>query len=166
MTRWYAVHTQLNAEAKASWHLRNQGFTVYLPRRLKRRSHARRVELVATPLFPRYLFIALDLAAMRWRAIRSTVGVADLVRNGETPAAVPLGIVEEIMAREDEHGIIPLPAAPKPARGERVEIFDSALSGITGIFESATDQERVVVLLDLLGRQVRATLPIAAIKAA
>jgi transcriptional antiterminator RfaH len=63
--RWYVVHAQPNAEAKVVSHLRNQGFRPYLPRYRKRRRHARRVEDVAAPLFPRYLFVSLDVEAER-----------------------------------------------------------------------------------------------------
>jgi transcriptional antiterminator RfaH len=80
---WYVVHTHPRAEAKALLNLDRQGFSCYLPRYLKRRRHARRLETVAAPLFPRYLFVALDLACQRWWSIRSTFGVADLVFNGE-----------------------------------------------------------------------------------
>ena len=80
--RWYVAHTQPGSEAKASWHLRNQDFAVYLPRSLKRRRHARRLDWVAAPLFPRYLFIGMELATARWRAIRSTIGIAGLVCHG------------------------------------------------------------------------------------
>jgi transcriptional antiterminator RfaH len=166
MTNWYVAHTQANCEAKACWHLRNQGFAVYLPRYLKRRSHARRVELVPVPLFPRYLFLALDLAVARWRAIRSTVGISDLVCNGDRPAPVPPSVVEAIKAREDESGMVPMATAPCFRKGERVEILEGALGGLTGLFECATDQERIVLLLDLLGRQVRVTVPTATVKAA
>ena len=60
---WYVVHTHPRAEAKALLNLDRQGFSCYLPRYLKRRRHARRLETVAAPLFPRYLFVALDLAS-------------------------------------------------------------------------------------------------------
>src|SRR5262245_29828364 len=106
MQRWYVAHTQANGEAKAAWHLRKQGFAVYVPRYRKRRSHARRVDFVPAPLFPRYLFVGFDPDVARWRAIRSTIGVSELVTNGERPAAVPEGIVEAIMAREDETGLV------------------------------------------------------------
>ena len=59
---WYAVHTHAGAETKAVWHLENQGFSVYLPRYLRRRRHARKVDWVPTPLFPRYLFVFMDVA--------------------------------------------------------------------------------------------------------
>ncbi len=63
-----------------------QGFEIYLPRYLKRRRHARKVDVVAAPLFPRYVFINIDMATQRWRPIQSTFGVSHLVMNGDEPA--------------------------------------------------------------------------------
>src|ERR1700722_12116448 len=85
---WYVVQTQVNAEAKAARNLMRQGFEIYLPRYLKRRSHARKIEKVAAPLFPRYLFVRIDMATQRWRSIQSTFGVSRLVCNGTDPAPV------------------------------------------------------------------------------
>jgi transcriptional antiterminator RfaH len=165
MMRWYVGHTQPQAETKASWHLRNQDFAVYLPRYLKRRRHARRIDWVPTPLFPRYLFIGMDLAVARWRAIRSTVGIAGLVCHGDRPTPVPEGIVEAIQAREDDKGVVALPAAPLFDKGDRVHITEGALRGLNGLFEGATDEERVIILLDLLGRQVRVRVPLETVQA-
>lgn len=165
MDRWYVVHAQPNAEAKAVRHLANQGFRPYLPRHAKRRRHARRVEEIAAPLFPRYFFVRLDLAAERWRAIRSTVGVAELVRHGEAPAPVPEGIVEAIKASEDERGLVVLRPAADFRKGDKVTIAEGALEGCAGLFEAMSDDERVIVLLELLGREVRVRVAPAALRA-
>jgi len=162
--RWYVAHTQPQAEVKAAGHLRNQGFETYLPRYLKRRSHARRIDHVPAPLFTRYLFIAIDLETERWRAVRSTVGVHDLVLNGDLPAPVPRGIVEDIKSREDARGYIRLLPRLALAQGDRVEVTDGPLCGASGLFECAADEERVVVLLDLLGRQVRTCVPLETVR--
>src|ERR1700755_204170 len=95
-TNWYVVQTQANGEFRAAENLRRQGFEVYLPRYLKRRRHARRVETVAAPLFPSYLFVAIDMATQRWLSIQSTVGVARLVCDGDRPAAVPPHVIETL----------------------------------------------------------------------
>src|ERR1041385_5933087 len=87
-SQWYVVQTQANAENKAVAHLSRQGYATYLPRYLKRRRHARRVDVVAAPLFPRYLFVEFDMGVQRWRSIYSTIGVSRLVCNGEFPAPV------------------------------------------------------------------------------
>ena len=67
---------------ESSKHLGRQGFQVYLPRYTKRRRHARRVDTVAVPLFPRYLFVSVAVA-QRWHSIRSTIGITRLVANGD-----------------------------------------------------------------------------------
>lgn len=57
---WYAVYTQAGKERFALQNLANQGFEAYLPSYRKRRRHARRVDTVLAPLFPRYLFVRMD----------------------------------------------------------------------------------------------------------
>ena len=89
MIRWYAVYTQPHAETKALEHLLRQGYSAYLPRYRTRVRHARRCQMVLRPLFPRYLFAGIDRAAMRWRPILSTIGVADVVRAGDEPSPIP-----------------------------------------------------------------------------
>lgn len=165
-SRWYVASTQPHAETKALWHLKNQGFRTYLPRYLKRRSHARRTEIVQAPLFPGYLFIDMDVAATRWRAIRSTVGIRHLICRGDQPVPVPRGVVEDIRARETEDGVLPAPNLPPPfARGDAVEVREGPFRDQVGFFECVSDDERVVILLGLLGRQLRIPLPIHAVRA-
>jgi transcriptional antiterminator RfaH len=53
MQRWYVVHTQSYQEARAELNLRRQGFEVWLPLSRRRRRHARRIDTVLAPLFPR-----------------------------------------------------------------------------------------------------------------
>lgn len=156
--RWYVVQTQLHAERKAASHLARQGFNSYLPRYLKKRRHARKVEIVAASLFPRYLFVAVDMMSQQWRSIQSTIGVLRLVCNGDTPAAVPEGVVDAIKLREDETGFVRLNQRVCFRPGDTVRILDGAFSANLGIVQGATDNERVMILLELLGRKVRVNL--------
>ena len=162
---WYIVRTHARAEVKAALNLERQGFATYLPRYLKRRRHARRVEIVPAPLFPRYLFVAIDIAGQRWRSIQSTFGVAQLVCNGDDPSAVSAAIVEELRQREDEKGFIQF-ARRGFARGEKIRVVEGVFSACLGLFEGMTDHERVTVLLDLLGRKVRVVMDRDAVAAA
>jgi transcriptional antiterminator RfaH len=164
-SRWYVVQTQPHAESKAAEHLIRQGFGAYLPRYHKRRRHARRVELVAAPLFPRYLFVAVDLETQRWRAIHSTSGVSRLVCNGDEPAPVPPDVVPALQQREDA-GFVKLERRPQFAPGERVRVVDGIFTDTLGLFEGMADRDRVAILLDLLGRKVRILLDEGAITAA
>jgi transcriptional antiterminator RfaH len=156
--RWYVVQTHVHSEMKAVTHLNRQGYSTYLPRYLKRRRHARRVETVAAPLFPRYLFVAIDVASQRWRSIQSTIGVTHLVCNGDEPATVPDGVIEQLRGREDERGFVTLDTRPRFARGEKIRVVDGVFDACVGLFDGMADRERVAILLDLLGRKVRVVL--------
>lgn len=164
--QWYVVHTQPHNEGRAEFNLRRQGFTTYIPRYQRERRHARRKDIVVRPLFPRYLFIVLDLARDRWRSVQSTFGVTSLVAVGEQPMALPAKVVDEIRAREDPDGfvVLGLPASLKP--GSPVRLVDGLFVDYQGILERVADDHRVAVLLSLLGRQVRVFVPAASVSAA
>jgi len=157
-SRWYVVQTHPLAEAKASGHLQRQGFEIYLPKYHKRRRHARRTETVIAPLFPRYLFVAVDMTSQRWLSIRSTIGVTRLVCDGDRPAAVPVAVFEALKRREDANGLIQLDRQPQFSPGDKVYIRDGAFQECLGLYEGMTGNERVTVLLDLLGRKVRVSV--------
>ena len=157
-TRWYVVQTQVNCEAKAAQNLLRQRFDIYLPRYLKRRRHARKIDFAAKPLFPRYLFVAIDVVTQRWRSVQSTQGVSRLVCNGEEPAALPNGVLSALKAREDDRGFVRMEAKPAFTPGDKVRVLAGAFMDCAGLFDGIGDHDRVAILLDLLGRKVRVHL--------
>jgi transcriptional antiterminator RfaH len=165
MRHWCVVHTQPNSETRALLNISRQGFESYLPLYAKQRRHARKLERVKRPLFPNYLFVRLDPTLDRWRAINGTFGVRYLVAHETAPLPVPEGVVESIQARADGTGLIELDA-PRFMPGQRVEILDGPMAMNVGLFQQMTDDQRVVLLLDMLGRRVRVILPSAGVSAA
>lgn len=163
---WYVVQTHPHSETKATAHLERQGYLVYLPRYLKRRSHARRIEIVPAPLFPGYLFVMIDISAQRWRSIRSTIGVSRLVCNGDEPAVLPPSVINDLRDRHDDAGFVKLDPRPRFKPGDKIRIVDGAFTTCLGLYEGMADRERVAILLDLLGRKVRVVLDGDAIAAA
>lgn len=163
MQSWFVVYTHPREEAIAQENLLRQGFTTYWPRYRKRSSHARRVQEVAASLFPRYLFAAFDAGTSGWRAIRSTRGVAELVRQGLQPVPVPERLIDEIRAREDRDGFVVLGRQIELTKGQRIQLEGSAFRGHQLIFETKKDSERVVALLSLLGREHEVEVPVGSI---
>lgn len=155
---WLLAHTHPHCEHRAVAHLTRQGYETYLPRYLKRRRHARKMDLVAAPLFPRYLFVNIEATARRWRSIQSTFGVSRLVLSGDKPALVPNAIIESLRACEDEKGFVKLSRRAPFSAGDRVRILAGAFMDSLGLYEGLGDRERVSILLDLLGRKVRVVL--------
>lgn len=163
---WYVVHTHANGEAKAARNLARQGFAVYLPCYLKRRSHARKVDNVVAPFFPRYLFIRIDKATQSWRSIQSTLGVCYLVTNGRDPAPLAEDVLASLRAREDKNGFVEMDRTPKFALGEKVRVLAGAFADNFGLFDGLGDRDRVSLLLDFLGRKVRVSIDAKAVTAA
>ena len=159
MSDWHAVHTQPGREQFAAGHLERQGFTVYLPRILRQRRHARQVTRIRAPLFPRYLFVRFDRVRDRWHAINGTHGVCYLVCAGDRPSRVPPGVVAAIRAHENGDGLVELAADPALDCGDQVRVTTGPLADCTGIFDCRDDRQRVVILLDLLGRKLRVPIP-------
>jgi transcriptional antiterminator RfaH len=155
-SRWYVAQTQPNAESKAVAHLGRQGFATYLPRYLKRRRHARRVDVVSAPLFPRYLFIEID----------TTIGVSRLVCTGDTPTPVSNQVVTLLKGREDPAGFIQLDHQPQFRVGDKIRILDGVFCDCLGLYDGMSDRDRVTILLDLLGRKVRVQVDAEAVAAA
>lgn len=155
--RWYAVKCQPNREAVASAHLHNQDFEIFLPRGQRVRRHARKVDIVLAPFFPGYLFIRLDLTRDRWRCVNSTHGVSNLVMQGSAPAAVPAGIIEQLQARCDGRGVLDMDTQLKP--GQSVRILTGALADFVGELECQDANDRVRVLLTILGKPTSVALP-------
>lgn len=161
---WYVVYTQPARETVAAGHLRNQGFDVYLPQYQKLRRHAGRSDIVAAPLFPRYLFAGID-TQQRWRSVNGTVGVIGLVMTGDKPIPVPDPVMAEIRSREDETGYIRL-NGPIYHHGQALRIVDGPMADTQALFEEATDGNRAILLISLLGRMVRTRMPLHQIEAA
>jgi transcriptional antiterminator RfaH len=91
--------------------------------------------------------------------------VVSIVRFGRAAARVPDELLVMLRSREDAQGIHILPIEEyKP--GSRVRIIQGGFAGYEGIFQAATGRDRVTVLLDVLGRQARATVDSASIEPA
>jgi transcriptional antiterminator RfaH len=163
---WYVVQTHPHAEAKAAAHLERQGYSIYLPRYLKRRRHARRIEIVPAPLFPSYLFVRIDMLTQRWYSIRSTIGVSRLVCRGEEPAVLSMAVINQLQSGHNDAGFVQLDLRSKFTPGDKIRIVAGAFAECFGLYEGMADHERVAILLDLLGRKVRVVLDGDAIAAA
>ena len=158
MRQWYVVHSHANAESRALTNLARQDYDTWLPLYRKTRRHARRIETVLRPLFPRYLFVRVDLQAEVWRPILSTMGVSDLVSGADGPLPVGDAIVDGLKMQASEDGHFDLRPSPFQP-GDRVRIRVGPLADLEGIFQLESDAERVMVLLKLMGRAVRVTVP-------
>lgn len=163
MKNWYAVQCKPLQDARAEEHLRNQGFEVFRPRVRQRRRHGSRFRQAVESMFPGYLFIHLDCERENWAPIRSTRGVAGLVRMGTQTPAVPEPVIEELKRRADGDNCIDLGSGDYRL-DEPVRITEGPLAGYEALFAGRSGEERVIVLLEIMQRVQRLILPERAIE--
>lgn len=144
--RWYVALTKPRGEALAREHLERQGYLTALP-------GFQRAGQRWQPLFPRYIFVAPATPEQSIAPIRSTIGVASLVRFGVTPASVGDDVIHELAGLAQELQDMPTSVAKGMVAGERVRFVSGALKGLEGLVTANADQ-RVMILLEILGREV------------
>ena len=157
MKLWYAIHTKPRQETLAAENLQRQAFEIYLPKIKQAQRYRHQWRDKIEPLFPRYLFIRLDLGKDNIAPIRSTRGVSKLVSFSGLPATVPDPLIDALMQSADPDTALFHPEATRFETGETVTIVDGPLQGLEAIFKARDGEARSIILLELLGKtqQVR-----------
>lgn len=147
--RWYVVHTQAQRETTAQAQLGNQGFRSFMPRYEKTVRHARKLTRTRAPLFPRYVFIILDIDRQPWHSVNGTIGVVSLLMSRDRPLPAPAGVVEALiaMSSNDKEQLF----LPKLTPGQKVRLVAGPFAEQLGVLEQLDDRGRVRVLLEMMG---------------
>ena len=140
MKKWYLIQTKPQQEAIATQNLSNQGFNVFHPKAI--------IKNKTVSLFPRYLFIELDDKHQNWTPIRSTKGVANFVRFGLSFARVSNQIISMIKIQQQQT----IEKLFNIYSHDSVEIQSGAFKGQQAIFQNYNSNDRVTVLLKLIGQ--------------
>ena len=86
--------------------------------------------------------------------MKYSVGVSSVVSFGNTPAQVDELLIDSIRSRVKDGFVVLEP--PSFTKGEKVEIKEGPLEGISGIFDSRVkDSDRVIILLNAIASQSR-----------
>ena len=154
--KWFLVHTLPHNECRAQLHLGAQGFKTHFPTIQKTIRHARKLRTVRAPLFPRYIFLILDLRRDRWRSVWGTVGVSSIYTCEDRPVPVPEGIVETLIANTDEANLALFTSGL--TAGQSVRILSGPFASFVGKLERLDAAGRVRVLLEMMGTAVPVAL--------
>lgn len=158
---WYVVYARPRQEARAMENLGNQGFRCFLPIIRVERLRGGHCAVISEPLFPRYLFVYLEAGCSNWSVIRSTRGVSHLIRFGGMAARVPSALIDAL--------------TEKPARnkalfdaGDQLKVIDGPFVGfeaeVLRLYEAPDGEVRVMVLMDILTRPQKISLPAPAVR--
>ena len=144
MKKWYLIKTKPRQENVAITNLKNQNYHIYCP--------CAKINNKIKVLFPGYLFINLDEASENWAPIRSTKGVLNFVRFGLSYAKLSDKLIDFIKENEFKTAEkIKNLNDFKP--GDKVQITDGVFKNCVAIFKTSKPEERVILLMNLLGQQ-------------
>jgi transcriptional antiterminator RfaH len=164
MSNWYLIHTKIRQEQCALQNLERQGFECYLPQIQAEKLRRGALAVHAEPLFPRYLFIRLGqgLAAQSWAPIRSTTGVSRLVAFGNVPAKIDDGLVDLIRAQTGGANAV----RSQFETGQPILITQGPFAGLEAVYQMSDGESRVMVLLNILSKNVKLALAPSSIRKA
>lgn len=154
---WYVARTKPRQEQTANSNLLRQGFATYLPNLKVVRRIRRRQELRLEPMFPQYIFFRPGREEQSIAPVRSTYGVAGIVRFGNAPATLSadaLAAITTMECRQNQSSIEELTAV---VPGSKVMVVEGPLAGMEGLV-SAVSMKRVEVLMQLLGAETKVSL--------
>jgi len=155
--RWFVVQLKPNAEAIAKRNLLRQGMQIFAPFEEVTARKARKLVQTARRCFRDISLSALTQEVVRWRTVNSTLGVNRLVSFAEDrPAQVPLGLISSLMRRCDPSGKL-LP--PRFLHGgDVVRVTNGPFADFIGTVEQIAPDQRIWVLLDILGKNTRVAI--------
>lgn len=160
-TRWYCVRTDYGHEVTADIEIRRLGLTVFLLQEIRLASKDKRGVIKPgsfdriVPVFPRYLFVAFDVADNAWRYIQSRRGVERIFGTSpERPTPIPQKMIDVLLEQCAPNGVIYPPKAPEFSGvkvGETVEVLSGPFAQFRGIC-LRSKPDRIRLLVDVFGR--------------
>ena len=151
---WSILQFKPNAHKLAERNLNQQGFETLLP--FEGVTKFRNQKFISTqrPLFPGYMFVAFERGDMPWKKINCTYGVSKLLTFNREPYIIPNNLITEIRARCNQAGV--LHPQKQFSKDDRVRLVSGPLDNFLATVESIDKNQRVWILIDLMGQETRA----------
>jgi transcription antitermination factor NusG len=143
---WYAVHIRMYGHEHVERALQHKGFDVFAPKYARTRLVGTSRKSVLNPLFPGYLFCALD---QRDRlGVLTVPGVINILGMGSSPSPVPDHEIDAIRRAIDSG--LPFEPIRLLEPGELVEVQSGPLAGVTGVVLNYKGKYRLVITVTTL----------------
>jgi transcriptional antiterminator NusG len=167
--KWFIVRSRPGMEARAGEEILSLGQTVYVPRYRKEFKHARKNFWTTRyyPLMTGYLFV---MASEHWSRVLGCESVERILRTqNDGEAGPPIGIDDDIIRgirdRQEAGAFDEMRVHGRLPVGQEVSIAMGALSGLKGSV-AASDDNGVVMLINMFGHEIKAKAPLAMLKQA
>jgi len=172
---WYVIHSYSGYENKVkvnletriqSMHMEDHIFEVHIPMEDVVEFKAGKKVTVPKKVFPGYILVRMSLDDDSWYAVRNTPGVTGFVAgNAQKPTPLSRREVERFLGVQKEEEKSKPRFKPEWEVGEQVRVVTGPFADFNGVIEEINiDQQKVVVLVNIFGRDTPVELGFADIQ--
>ena len=153
---WIVARSKPNQDKTALINLERQNFEFFQPtfKTMSRRQN--KFKEIIKPVFPGYIFVAINLEEKNWHKINNTRGISSIIVFGNE---IPLIHCELIEALKHRFSLDSIPKEANPLEvGMNAEIKNGPFAQLAGKIERIDADQRIWILLDILGNQTRVSI--------
>jgi len=153
---WIVVKSKPHQDQIALSNLENQGYEFFQPKFETTRRVKNKFKIVTKPVFPNYIFIAINYSKQNWRKISNTRGISRIIVFGQEVPIIRNELIEELKHRfasnQDSEEIHPVRI------GMEAKITNGPFNQFIGKIDQIDNNKRTWILLDFLGTQRRVSI--------
>lgn len=160
---WYCVRTKPKKERMAAANVASMhGLEVFCPQIRFRRKTVRGPVWFQEAMFPGYIFVRFDMVEMM-RAVSHAPGVLNIPVFNDRYVPIPESVIDSLRQDLDETGTVD--AGMPLEEGDETTILEGSMRGLkVKVIKVMQAEERVAVLLEMLGTLVEAEFPASALE--
>jgi len=156
---WLLLQVKPRQEMRALESLERQQAQCYCPKiQVEKLRRGKRIQ-VEEALFPGYLFINSQpqQTGLTYTSIRSSRGVSKIVGFGAEPVTIPEALIQQLKVRENI-GLAWSKVEDLPQAGDKINITEGLFKGLQALYSHTDGQQRAIVLINLLHKQIPTSL--------
>ena len=159
---WFLLQFKSNSHHLAVKNLNRQRFETFLPLHDTTSRRLSRFINTSKPLFPGYMFITFNRTDTEWHKINNTYGVSRLITFNSILKPIPTTFIDSLMKRYNlSSKLIPIVEMKK---GDKVKVLEGPFANFIATIEKYESEQRIWILMDLMGRKTKLQIPSNALK--
>lgn len=161
MSKWFVVHTQTGAEARAKSNLETRAQLANLTHLIKQvliptekvsEVKGGKKKISERKFFPGYLLIEMELTDDSWYLVKNTPGISGFVGSGRKPIPLEETDIKDILKQQEEKTSKPKPKVEFEI-GESIRVKEGAFANFNGtVDEIHPNKGKLKVMVSIFGR--------------
>ena len=153
---WIVARNKPNQDKIALINLERQNFEFFQPTFKTMSRVQNKFKEIIKPVFPGYIFIAINLEGKNWSKINNTRGISSIIAFKNEIPVVSSEIIDELRYRYSLNDDIKI--TDQFEVDMNVEIKTGPFAPLIGKIDKIDAKQRIWILLDILGTQTRVSI--------